>query len=63
MLFERFLDENRKEAPDIDIDFCKERRALVMQYVKGETFVAWPAKIKTIDAVLPLPAGHPYASR
>ncbi len=26
LLFERFLDENRKEAPDIDIDFCKERR-------------------------------------
>src|SRR6185503_17018154 len=23
LLFERFLDENRREAPDIDIDFCK----------------------------------------
>ena len=34
LLFERFLDINRKEAPDIDIDFCKERRGLVIQYVK-----------------------------
>jgi branched-chain amino acid transport system substrate-binding protein len=36
---------------------------VVMQYVKGQTFVAWPAKIKTIDTVLPLPASHPYAAR
>ncbi len=34
LLFERFLDESRLEAPDIDIDFCKERRADVMRYVK-----------------------------
>jgi branched-chain amino acid transport system substrate-binding protein len=34
---------------------------VVMQYVKGETKIAWPAGIKTIDAVLPLPKGHAYA--
>lgn len=34
LLFERFLDENRIEAPDIDIDFCKERRTDVIRYVK-----------------------------
>jgi len=34
LLFERFLDTSRKEAPDIDIDFCKERRGEVIQYVK-----------------------------
>ncbi|HEX2216614.1 MAG TPA: ABC transporter substrate-binding protein [Xanthobacteraceae bacterium] len=34
---------------------------VVMQYVKGETKIAWPASIKTIDAVLPLPKGHAYA--
>jgi branched-chain amino acid transport system substrate-binding protein len=34
---------------------------VVMQYVNGETKVAWPASIKTIDAVLPLPKGHAYA--
>ena len=43
LLFERFLDENRLEAPDIDIDFCKDHRGDVMQYVKdtyGEANVA-----------------------
>jgi DNA polymerase-3 subunit alpha len=34
LLFERFLDVNRREAPDIDIDFCKERRGEVIEYVK-----------------------------
>ena len=34
LLFERFLDPNRSEPPDIDIDFCQERRELVIQYVK-----------------------------
>ncbi|MCZ2344324.1 MAG: DNA polymerase III subunit alpha, partial [Bacteroidales bacterium] len=34
LLFERFLDPNRTEPPDIDIDFCQERRELVIQYVK-----------------------------
>lgn len=36
LLFERFLDENRLEAPDIDIDFCKERRAEIIQYVRDK---------------------------
>ena len=34
---------------------------VVMQYVKGETKIAWPSSIKTVDAVLPLPKGHAYA--
>ena len=34
---------------------------VVMQYVKGVTKIAWPTAIKTIDPVLPLPAGHAYA--
>src|SRR5439155_21713826 len=43
LLFERFLDPNRAEAPDIDIDFCQDRRDEVIQYVKkkyGEMSVA-----------------------
>lgn len=36
LLFERFLDENRLEAPDIDIDFCKERRTEIIQYVRDK---------------------------
>lgn len=34
LLFERFLDPNRAEAPDIDMDFCRDRRAMVLNYVK-----------------------------
>ncbi len=33
MLFERFVSEERKEAPDIDVDFEHERREEVLQYV------------------------------
>ncbi|MCW5732060.1 MAG: ABC transporter substrate-binding protein [Alphaproteobacteria bacterium] len=36
---------------------------VVMQYIGGKTFIAWPAAIKTIDPVLPLPASSPYALR
>ena len=34
---------------------------VVMQYIGGETKIAWPKSIRTIDPVLPLPAGHTYA--
>lgn len=33
LLFERFLNPERISMPDIDIDFCFERRAEVLQYV------------------------------
>jgi error-prone DNA polymerase len=33
MLFERFLSEERKEPPDIDVDFEHERREEVIQYI------------------------------
>lgn len=35
LLFERFLSKERKEPPDIDVDFEHERREQVMQYVYG----------------------------
>ncbi len=53
LLFERFLDENRLEAPDIDIDFCKERRADIIRYVKdkyGEDNVAQIGTFGTLAA-------------
>ncbi len=53
LLFERFLDENRLEAPDIDIDFCKERRGDVIRYVKdkyGEENVAQIGTFGTLAA-------------
>jgi DNA polymerase-3 subunit alpha len=53
LLFERFLDENRLEAPDIDIDFCKERRGDIIRYVKekyGEESVAQIGTFGTMKA-------------
>jgi DNA polymerase-3 subunit alpha len=53
LLFERFLDINRREAPDIDIDFCKERRGEVIDYVKkkyGEANVAQIGTFGTLAA-------------
>ena len=53
LLFERFLDPNRSEAPDIDIDFCQDRREEVIDYVKqkyGEQSVAQIATFGTLAA-------------
>jgi DNA polymerase-3 subunit alpha len=53
LLFERFLDPNRSEAPDIDIDFCQERREEVIAYVRkkyGEQSVAQIGTFGTLAA-------------
>ncbi|HIQ22494.1 MAG TPA: DNA polymerase III subunit alpha [Planctomycetes bacterium] len=67
LLFERFLDVNRLEAPDIDIDFDQQRRGEVIQYVKQKygkdnvaqigTFgtMAARAAIRDVGRVLGLP--------
>lgn len=34
---------------------------VVMQFVDGQTKIAWPTKLRTADPVLPLPSGHGYA--
>ncbi len=34
LLFERFTDPQREEAPDIDIDICQEGRGRVIEYVR-----------------------------
>ncbi|RIK76586.1 MAG: error-prone DNA polymerase [Planctomycetota bacterium] len=36
MLFERFISQQRQEAPDIDVDFEHERREEVLQYLYGK---------------------------
>ncbi|MGE0609309.1 MAG: DNA polymerase III subunit alpha [Pirellulales bacterium] len=51
LLFERFLDESRLEAPDIDIDFCQERREEVIQYVKERYGSANVAQIGTFGTL------------
>ena len=37
LLFERFVSEERREPPDIDVDFEHERREIVMQWVSRPT--------------------------
>ncbi|OHB70802.1 MAG: DNA polymerase III subunit alpha, partial [Planctomycetes bacterium RBG_13_63_9] len=51
LLFERFLDENRREAPDIDIDFDQQRRGEVIQYVKDKYGVENVAQIGTFGTL------------
>lgn len=53
LLFERFLDPSRAEPPDIDIDFCRDRRHLVLEYTKekyGEQNVAQIGTFGTLKA-------------
>ena len=53
LLFERFLDASRTEPPDIDIDFCRDRREVVINYVKekyGHDSVAQIGTFGTLKA-------------
>ena len=68
LLFERFLNPERVSMPDFDIDFCMEKRDLVIDYVAGRygrdavsqiiTFGTMAAKavVRDVGRVL----GHPY---
>lgn len=51
LLFERFLDPNRSEAPDIDIDFCKDRREEVIAYVREKYGADSVAQIATFGTM------------
>src|ERR1044072_6770386 len=67
LLFERFLNRERISMPDIDIDFCMNRRGEVIQYVTQKygreqvaqiiTFgtMAATAAIKDVGRVLDMP--------
>lgn len=67
LLFERFLNPERVSMPDFDIDFCQERRELVIDYVKQRygtesvsqivTFGTMAAKavVRDVGRVLDLP--------
>ncbi|MBH9841373.1 DNA polymerase III subunit alpha, partial [Clostridioides difficile] len=53
LLFERFLNPERISMPDIDIDFCYERREEVIDYVKrkyGDDHVAQIITFGTMGA-------------
>ncbi|MDQ5920596.1 MAG: polymerase subunit alpha [Pseudomonadota bacterium] len=69
LLFERFLNPERVSMPDFDIDFCQDKRELVIEYVKQKygadavsqiaTFGTMSSKavIKDVGRVLGLPYG------
>jgi DNA polymerase-3 subunit alpha len=70
LLFERFLNPERVSMPDIDIDFCQNRRGEVIEYVKRKygndqvaqiiTFNTMAAKaaIKDVGRALEMPYGE-----
>ncbi len=51
LLFERFLDPNRSEAPDIDIDIDQDRRYEVIDYVRKKYGAANVAQIGTFGTM------------
>ena len=51
LLFERFLDESRLEAPDIDIDFDQQRRGEILEYVKEKYGIESVAQIGTFGTM------------
>jgi DNA polymerase-3 subunit alpha len=70
LLFERFLNPERVSMPDIDIDFCMNRRGEVIEYVRNKygadqvaqiiTFNTMAAKaaIKDVGRALDMPYGE-----
>ena len=70
LLFERFLNPERISMPDIDIDFCDEKRQLVIDHVVGKygkdnvcqiiTFgrMAARAVVRDVGRVLKIPYGE-----
>ncbi len=48
LIFERFIDVNRKDLPDIDIDFPDNRREMVFEYVRQKYGADCVARLGTI---------------
>ena len=48
LIFERFIDVNRKDLPDIDIDFPDNRRELIFDYVKNKYGAENVARLGTV---------------
>lgn len=53
LIFERFIDVNRKDLPDIDIDFSDERRDLVFNYVRKKYGAHRVARLGTVGMFKP----------
>ena len=54
LLFERFIDLNRTDYPDIDIDFPTDSRETIIQYLKEQYGKEHVARISTITNYRPL---------
>jgi DNA polymerase-3 subunit alpha len=51
LLFERFLNAERISMPDIDIDFCRDKRELVIEYVRDKYGVENVSQIITFGTM------------
>ncbi|PCJ89825.1 MAG: DNA polymerase III subunit alpha [Hyphomicrobiales bacterium] len=51
LLFERFLNPDRVSMPDFDIDFCQEKRDLVIRYVQDKYGASQVAQIITFGSL------------
>ncbi len=49
LIFERFIDVNRDDLPDIDIDFSDQQRHLVFEYIKDKYGAAHVARLGTVS--------------
>lgn len=53
LLFERFIDLNRQDLPDVDIDFPDDKRDLVFQYIIDKYGADRVARIGTVSVFKP----------
>lgn len=53
LIFERFIDINRKDLPDIDIDFSDERRNMVFEYMEQKYGRDRVARLGTVGLFKP----------
>lgn len=53
LIFERFIDINRNDLPDIDIDFSDQQRHLVFEYMKEKYGAAHVARLGTVSTYGP----------
>lgn len=61
LLFERFLSPARADLPDLDLDFCSERRDEVLRYVRDRYGADRVALVCTISTMRPQSAAREVA--
>lgn len=56
LIFERFIDVNRQDLPDIDVDFSDVRRDMVFEYAEKKYGSAHVARLGTVGLFMPASA-------